>query len=208
MLITRILGVAVLVTLSSCCKPLVSETLPVTLRAQEESNWCWAASGEMVSEFITGGNVQQCAEVNRRYGRNDCCNNPTPAACNRTGWPDDLLTAAGLTWTRTTDSALSLAMVKSQISRQSSCWARPFAFTWRWTNGGGHMMVARGYRVLELRGVKFGEFTLPGLKIDMVQVNNPLPVDVGTVEWVTYANYVSGAGHTHWHDYHSIRVAP
>jgi hypothetical protein len=70
------------------------------------------------------------------------------------------------------------------------------------------MMVARGYRLLELRGVKFGEFTLPGLKIDMVQVNNPLPVDVGTVEWVTYANYVSGAGHTHWHDYHSIRVAP
>ena len=33
-----------------------------------------AASGEMTAEYIAGGNVQQCAEANRRFNRTDCCN--------------------------------------------------------------------------------------------------------------------------------------
>jgi hypothetical protein len=193
----RVLGVACLVTLSSCCTPLESESLPVTLRAQETSMWCWAASGEMTAEYIAGGDVQQCAEANRRFGRTDCCNSPTPTACVDGGWPDGLFTAAGLTWDRTTDSALSLATLKREISQRSSCRKKPFAFTWHWKTSGGHMMVARGFRTLVLPG-------LP-VRFDMVESNNPWPPNVGTHEWITYSNYVSGSDHTHWNDYYNIR---
>jgi hypothetical protein len=205
MFLFRVLGVACLVALSSCCRPLQSESLPVTLRPQETSMWCWAASGEMTAEYIGGGNVQQCAEANRRFGRTDCCNSPTPAACVTGGWPDELYTAAGLTWDRTTDSALSLATLKREISQRSSCRRRPFAFTWHWNTGGGHMMVARGFQTIVIPELPFSGGLLPSLRFDLVESNNPWPPNVGTHEWVTYSNYVSGADHTHWNDYYNIR---
>ena len=70
------------------------------------------------------------------------------------------------------------------------CAKRPFAFTWHWTGGGGHMMVARGYMTID--GTNY------------VYRNNPLPVGVGTVDIITYSNYVSGSDHTHWDDYYAI----
>ena len=205
MLIMRLLCVSGMLTLASCCKPLQSESLPVTLRPQETSMWCWAASGEMTAEYIAGGNVQQCAEANRRFGRNDCCNSPTPAACVVGGWPDQLYTAANLTWDRTTDAALSLSTVKKQISQRKYCAKKPFAFTWHWTTGGGHMMVARGYQSIDIGPLRIGDIQLPALHFDTVEVNNPWPPNVGTHEWITYGNYVSGSDHTHWNDYYNIR---
>jgi len=98
MIIIRMMILAGLFALSSCCKPLMSETLPVTLISQETSMWCWAASGEMTAEYIAGGNVQQCVEANARFGRTDCCNSPTPTACIEGGWPDGLYASAGLAW--------------------------------------------------------------------------------------------------------------
>jgi hypothetical protein len=167
--------------------------------------WCWAASGEMTTEYIAGGDVQQCAEANRSFGRNDCCNSPTPAACVVGGWPDDLYTAAGLTWDRTTDAALDLGTLKRQISQQSRCASKPFAFTWHWNTGGGHMMVARGFQTVVIPDLQVGNVTIPGFTIDMVESNNPWPPTVGSHEWISYSNYVSGADHTHWNDYYNIR---
>jgi hypothetical protein len=205
MIIVRILCVAGLVTLSSCCKPLAGESLPVALRPQETSMWCWAASGEMTAEYIGGGNVQQCTEANRRFGRTDCCNSPTPAACVVGGWPDQVYTAAGLTWDQTADAALDLPVLKRQISQRRYCAKKPFAFAWHWTTGGGHMMVARGFQTVTIPIIQVGSFTLPSLRIDMVESNNPWPPNVGTHEWISYSNYVSGADHTHWNDYYNIR---
>jgi hypothetical protein len=36
-------------------------------------------------------------------------------------------------------------------------------------------------------------------------VNNPLPVDVGNREFITYAEYVEGIDHYHWDDYYDIQ---
>ena len=196
---------ALLLILSGCCIPLLSESLPTQLRPQETSMWCWAASGEMTAEYIAGGNIQQCTEANRRFGRTDCCNSPTPAACVMGGWPDELYTAANLTWDRTTDAALSLQDLKREISHQSFCRKKPFAFAWHWNTGGGHMMVARGFQTVVIPELRVGLITLPSVSINTVQSNNPWPPNVGTVEWITYANYVSGSDHTHWNDYYNIR---
>lgn len=205
MFIARSLGVAGLLVLASCCKPLQYESLPVALRPQETSMWCWAASGEMTAEYIAGGDIQQCAEANRRFGRNDCCNSPTPTACIVGGWPDQLYSAAGLTYDRTSDTALSLTTLKRQISQRKYCAKKPFAFTWHWKTGGGHMMVARGYHSFDLGSLRIGGFHLPAIHVDLVEVNNPWPPNTGTHEWISYSNYVSGADHTHWDDFYNIR---
>ena len=181
------LYVSLLVTallLAGCCSPEPATTQPVGLRGQETGMWCWAASGEMCMEFLGAGNIDQCDEANKRFGRTDCCNNPVPNACVQGGWTE--FDKYGFTASHTSDSPLTWDQVKDQIY----CKRKPFEFTWHWNGGGGHMMVARGY--IELDGNHY------------IYRNNPLPVGVGTADIITYANYVSGTDHTHWDDYYDI----
>jgi hypothetical protein len=134
-------------------------------------------------EFL-GASIQQCDEANKRFGRTDCCNNPVPGACVQGGWPE--FDKYGFTSSHTTDTPLTWDQVKDQIY----CKKKPFAFSWHWNGGGGHMMVARGYVTLE--GTNY------------VYRNNPLPVGVGTSDIITYGEYVTGSNHTHWDDYYDI----
>lgn len=175
------------VLLAGCCDPPTISNLDVPLRGQQTSMWCWAASGQMTMNFIhPASNIQQCDEANKQFGRTDCCNNPVPNACIDGGWPEyqkynfkaDVTSNAGLSW----------ADLKSQIY----CKKKPFAFSWHWDGGGGHMMVAIGY------------FTLNGASY--VSVNNPWPPTGGAQEIITYDNYVGGSvyDHTHWNDYYNI----
>lgn len=188
----RFCSVAALLFVAACtCTPEQISTQPVTLRAQETSMWCWAASGEMTMDFL-GGSVDQCDEANKRFGRTDCCNNPVPAACINGGWPE--YDKYNFTFDRTSDAALSWDQVKEQIY----CKKKPFAFSWHWPGGGGHMMVVAGY------------VTLNG--VNMVYVKDPWPpVDGdsstadGNERIDTYDYYVSSAGHhTHWDDFYNV----
>jgi hypothetical protein len=172
--------------LSGCCTPDANlGSVNLTSTDQHQSNWCWAASGEMTMNFL-GANpsVVQCDEANKRFGRTDCCNNPTPSACNNGGWPE--FDKYGFTADHTSDAALSWDDVKKQIY----CRHKAFCNTWHWSGGGGHMMVISGYMVLD--GVQY------------VYLRDPLPVGVGSSRWITYARYVSGPGYTHWDDYYNI----
>jgi hypothetical protein len=45
-----ILVFPVALAMGACCNPPAEESLGVTLRAQETSMWCWAASGQMVMD--------------------------------------------------------------------------------------------------------------------------------------------------------------
>lgn len=170
-----------------CCNPGNIGSVPVTLNAQQTGMWCWAASGQMTMNFLhSAANVQQCDEANKRFGRNDCCNSPTPNACVVGGWPEypkynfkaDNTSNAPLTW--------------DQVKGQIYCAKKPFAFSWHWNSGGGHMMVATGYVTID--GTNY------------VSVNNPWPPNVGVQEVDTYEEYVGGTGydHTHWDDYYNI----
>src|SRR5262245_40017709 len=86
--------------LSGCCTPPIVGSQAVTLRPQETGMWCWAASGEMVMDFL-GTNVSQCDEANKRFGRTDCCHNPVPNACINGGWPE--FDKYGFTFNTTSD---------------------------------------------------------------------------------------------------------
>ena len=69
------------------CDPPVTTELQVTLRPQKTGMWCWAASGQMVMEYL-GKPVEQCIQANNRLNRSDCCKSPTPDECVMGGWPD------------------------------------------------------------------------------------------------------------------------
>ncbi len=173
-----------LMVLTGCtCTPEQITTQPVTLRPQETSMWCWAASGEMCMDFL-GTNVTQCDQANKQWGRTDCCNNPVPAACIDGGWPE--FDKYNFTFTRTSNAALTWDQVKEEIY----CRKKPFAFSWHWNDGGGHMMVVRGYVTLE--GTNY------------VYVNDPWAPNEGEQRIDTYASYVSGSTYTHWDDFYGI----
>ncbi len=189
-LLCFIAGSLIAVILSGCCTLCVTESLPVTLRPQETSMWCWAASGQMAMEYL-GTNVNQCTQANNRFSYTNCCNSSIPGQCVKGGWPE--FEKYGFTAIHTTDAALTWKQVREEICRNINCGARPFCFTWHWTgpNGGGHMMAAIGYQTVE--GANF------------VEVNDPWPPNVGDHYILTYNAYVSGPGYTHWDDYYEIR---
>jgi hypothetical protein len=155
---------------------------------QQDSNWCWAASGEMTMKYF-GHDVSQCTEANNEFGLSTCCQN-NGGSCNNGGWPQ--YTKYGFTADQTNNAALTWAQVQSQIF----CANKPFAFSWHWTGGGGHMMVVKGYLTVE--------------NVQYVDVNDPEPftnlntLTGGTETIMTYSNYVSGSDHTHWNDFYNI----
>jgi hypothetical protein len=192
-----------LLALSSCCSPGVIGSLPVQRHAQETDNWCWAASGQMIMHYL-GHDVSQCTQANTRFGRTDCCTidlcpAPTEAPtfdaagnCNNCacpGWPQ--FDQFGFTFKRTNGTALSWSDLRSQVSNQQYCKKKPFAFSWGWTGGGGHMMVVKGF------------VTLAG--VDYVVILDPWAPCSGDERIITYADYVDRAGsYTHWDDFYDI----
>ncbi len=178
------LGLCLLFLAGCNCDPKPSFTLDVTLRPQQTSMWCWAASGQMCMEYL-GVNQSQCTQANNEFSRNDCCNTPKPNDCVNGGWPE--FDKYGFSFTRTSNTALTWDQIKSEIY----CNKRPFAFSWHWPGGGGHMMTAIGY--VELNGDR------------QVLVNNPWAPNVGNTSFMSYDWYVAGAGdHTHWDDFYQI----
>jgi hypothetical protein len=179
-------------------------TLQPTLRSQETANWCWAASGRMIMEFL-GHNVAECTEANTYFSRSDCCKItlcPNPAAptydsagncigCACGGWPQ--FDKFGFTFSRTSSAALSWNQLVSQIQS-----GKPVAFSWRWVCSkppcGGHMLVARGIQTVN--GSNY------------VEILDPEPVCTGGTRTITYDEYVQRSGdHTHWDDFYNITAS-
>jgi hypothetical protein len=180
------IGLAGLLLLAGCCNPAVTAAVPVPITGQQQSNWCWAASGQMTMNYIhPASNVVQCQEANQQFGQTTCCQNGGSSACNNGGWPQ--YQNYGFSADVTNNAPLSWADIRSQIG----CSGKPFAFSWHWPGGGGHMMVVSGYTTVE--GTNY------------VQVNDPLPVGAGSQYMDTYDFYNTAPGqHTHWNDYYNI----
>lgn len=176
------------------CKPALIGSLPVTLHPQETGMWCWAASGQMVMDYL-GHNVSQCTQANNRFSRTDCpCSqcgsNPvTNPPCVIGGWPE--FDKYGFTFNKTSGAPLTWDQLREQISNQSYCKKKPFAFSWGWLGGGGHMMVAKGY--LTLAGTNY------------VVILDPWAPCVGDERIITYDFYnADPTDHTHWDDYYDV----
>ncbi len=163
----------------------VSVSLNVPLFPQQNSMWCWAASGQMCMTYLGATvDVSQCTQANNEFGKTNCCNKLIPSPCLNGGWPE--FSKYGFSAQTTNSTALSWEQIQTQIG----C-LKPIAFTWHWTGGGGHMMVINGYAVIN------GE--------NWVIINDPWgSPDVGAQYSITYEDYVSGNDHTHWDDFYDI----
>ena len=179
-----------------CCEPAIIGSLPVPLHPQETGMWCWAASGQMIMDYM-GHNVSQCIQANNYFGHDDCCNidlcppptEPAGHPCVSGGWPE--FEKYGFTYKRTMGAALTWNQVISQTSNEPYCSGKPFAFTWAWAGGGGHMMVCKGYVTLN--------------NINYIVVNDPSPPCQGDEVIITYDRYVgSPNNYTHWDDFYDI----
>lgn len=185
----------IMVLLSACsnnspganCTPPNSKSLTMTLKPQEKSMWCWAASGEMIMEYL-GATIRQCDEANKQFNpeRDDCCNSPFPTDCNRGGWPE--FEEYGFAADQTDMEALTWAEIKKQIG----CLRTPFCATWKRSSSlEGHMVVISGYKTTS--GIKY------------VRMRNPLPVGTGSSRWIRYTYYVAHTPYVHWNDYYNIK---
>lgn len=159
-----------------------SGSLNVQLRPQETDMWCWAASGEMIMEFL-GTHVSQCEQASKEFNCPDCCVQDVPEACVNGGFPQ--FDSYGFKCHSTVDSPLSWENVQDQISNKRT----PFAFSWH-KDGGGHMMVVTGC------------FAVSGT--NYVEVHDPWPPDIGDHYTLTYSNFVSGDNYSHWDDYYDV----
>src|SRR5262249_20040890 len=128
---------AVFLALPACCSPPVQTILAVPLHGQHQSNWCWAASGQMVTEYF-GHGVSQCRQGDDQNGFSHRCTLPTPGACNVGG--TTRIDNYGFTRTVVT-SPLPFKSLQCELSSDQ----RAMIFDLRWDGGGGHTIVLRGY---------------------------------------------------------------
>jgi len=151
-------------------------SLNVPLDPQLQTQWCWAASAEMIMAYL-GTNIQQCAQANYRFNRTDCCTSAASAEggteCNQSGWPD--WSYWGFSFEETAvGSALSFAELQAEFAAN-----RPVGFAWSWTGGGGHYMVATGTEV-------------DANSVEYVNVSDPWLPNVGDEVTLTYDDWVAG----------------
>jgi len=168
--------------------PGATTMLSVPLRPQEQSNWCWAATTQMITAY-SGVGVNQCDEANYNTGRSDCCTNSYSAThdCNQGGWW--LLDYYGFNVTDVWNSAISFDLLTQEFAAN-----RPVAFAWAWNSGGGHALVATGAHVTDTSG------TIQ----QWVSINDPWSPNVGDQYDYLYSDWVSGSTYTHWRDTYNI----
>ncbi len=119
---------------------------------QEQSQWCWAAVGQVLLDYY-GHTFSQCAiaEYTRKnaswhdFGDADCCVDPTKG-CNywnylssSSGGVSDIVKAFG-----NLPSKSAGAMTTSQVAQEIDVQGRPFVARWGWKSGGGHFVVVHG----------------------------------------------------------------
>jgi len=169
----------------SCTPNATLGSVSVTLRPQETNNWCWAATTQMVVEFLGHGRTQ-CELANQRFGRTDCCTSGCPknAACNMPGWT--MFDESGF---NSTASGTPLSW--DQIKTELFCRKRPMSYAYGPKTGGvGHVVVVSGY--VEVAGIRY------------ISLNDPWNPCVGTNRLLTYDEYSNSPTVDHWETSHGI----
>ncbi|MDP8237340.1 MAG: C39 family peptidase [Candidatus Erginobacter occultus] len=168
-------------------------TLAVPVITQQQEQWCWAGSCQMILSYY-GYSATQCAMANWCFYQSTCCNNVvwprgTGSSCNKPNWifgysrdMQDVLIHWGPIYGVGVSAALSWSTVQSESNA-----GRPFVIGFQWTGGGGHALVGRGYLGSN------------------VYYNDPWPG-----EGYMYASYswmVNGTGHV-WDESYRLTSSP
>jgi|GEM_PF-2829014 len=112
-------------------------TLNITMQAQQQSNWCWAASGNTVASYY-GYSYSQNQFCNLAFDRS--MNSDCPNSQATLGNDQEAFGQIGISPGSYVDGYLSGTTVITEIDHD-----RPILTRIQWQSGGGHMMVLYGY---------------------------------------------------------------
>ncbi|WP_327356940.1 papain-like cysteine protease family protein [Streptomyces sp. NBC_01304] len=116
---------------------LATKRLNITMQAQQNSNWCWAAGGNTIATWF-GRTYSQNQFCNAAFGRAQGSTCPNSQAT--LGNVQDGLDWAGINPGSYVNGWLRYATVQTEINSN-----RPIETRIQWSNGGGHMHVIYGY---------------------------------------------------------------
>lgn len=162
------------------------KTLSVPLTTQEHSQWCWSASSKAILNFY-GKNPSQCQIVNWAFGVNYACGNTNFWWNSYANQPNSMYGSNG-----SVQNILRAWGVSNTAHYTASSWSsvvydinanRPFVIRYGWSNGGGHIMVGRGYQVYN--------------NVGYIAIMDPWPGEGQT--WRTHSSAVSAYDHRWTH---------
>ncbi|MGF1432547.1 papain-like cysteine protease family protein, partial [Kitasatospora sp. LaBMicrA B282] len=156
-----------------------SKTLNISMQQQQDSNWCWAASGDTIAAWF-GYSYSQNQFCNAAFGRaiDSSCPNSQAAL-------DDVQNA--LSWIGINpgdyvSGYLYYSTVQNEIDNN-----RPVETRIQWSSGGGHMEVLYGYDTSD----------------NFVYWGDPWPSDY-RYNWADYGYYVSNDSFSWTHSLYQI----
>lgn len=112
--------------------------LPISPQAQQQSNWCWAATGGTIAAY-KGSSVSQNTFCNLAFGRSTSTNCPNSQATLAND--QRAFSALGIRPGSYINGRVSYSGVANEINSN-----RPILTRIQWSSGGGHMMVISGFR--------------------------------------------------------------
>ncbi|GAA2104741.1 hypothetical protein GCM10009759_41210 [Kitasatospora saccharophila] len=114
-----------------------SRILNLTMQAQQQTNWCWAAGGNTIATYY-GYTYSQNQFCNLAFGRsvNSSCPNSQASLAE----VQNALYRIGISTGSYVNGYLRYATVQGEIDA-----GRPVETRIQWSSGGGHMNVLYGY---------------------------------------------------------------
>jgi hypothetical protein len=204
-----------------------SVILDVRGYAQEAEQWCWAASGQAVMEFLAPelkNEVCQCRQAELRLSGLKCCSSGTLCTplgsldplCRDPGWPDfgrygfEFRTTCDpipeSDWAQCESEALTWQQLTDEIRS-----GRPVVLTQRPSDQRrdvtvGHSMIAFGYTTTVKEGLqKRWVLVFDPKRICRSSCDRSEPPCCrGDASWLSYDEYRAQHGYSHWVDFYGI----
>ncbi|MFD0276530.1 papain-like cysteine protease family protein [Kitasatospora sp. NPDC127111] len=114
-----------------------SKKLNITMQQQQQSNWCWAASGNTIAAWY-GYSYSQNQFCNAAFGRST--NSSCPNSQATLGDVQNGLSWIGINPGSYVTGYLRYSTVQTEVNAD-----RPIETRIQWSSGGGHMHVVYGY---------------------------------------------------------------
>ncbi|MER6396570.1 papain-like cysteine protease family protein [Kitasatospora sp. NPDC001603] len=111
--------------------------LNITMQQQQQTNWCWAASGNTIATWF-GYDYSQNQFCNAAFGRSS--NSSCPNSQATLGDVQNGLSRVGINPGSYVTGYLRYSTVQTEVNAN-----RPIETRIQWSSGGGHMHVVYGY---------------------------------------------------------------
>ncbi|MER5863881.1 papain-like cysteine protease family protein [Kitasatospora sp. NPDC002040] len=158
---------------------LAARKLNITMQSQQQTNWCWAASGNTIATYF-GYSYSQNQFCNVAFNRSvnaSCPNNQATLANVQTA-----LSWIGINSGSYVTGYLRNTTVQTEINAN-----RPIETRIQWSSGGGHMHVIYGYDSSN----------------NFVYWGDPWPSN-NRYNWADYSYYVSNSSFSWTHSLYRI----